>query len=81
MDGANDIELADFELLERLEIFARDNGYDLLTLAISWLAVQPCIASVISGASKPEQLLANANASRWKLSASDMEEVDRLLAS
>ena len=81
MDGANDIEAADFDLLERLEIFARDNGYDLLTLAISWLAAQPCIASVICGASKPEQLLSNANASRWKLSASDMEEIDRLLAS
>ena len=81
MDGANDIEAADFDLLERLEIFARDNGYDLLTLAISWLAAQPCIASVICGASKPEQLSSNANASRWKLSASDMEEIDRILAS
>lgn len=81
MDGADDLEKADFELVERLEKFSKDNGYDLLTLAISWLASQSCIASVISGASKPEQLALNANAARWKLSASDFEEIDRLLLS
>ena len=80
MDGADDLEKADFELVERLEKFSKDNGYDLLTLAISWLASQSCIASVISGASKPEQLALNANAARWKLSASDFEEIDRLFA-
>ena len=37
MDGADDLEKADFELVERLEKFSKDNGYDLLTLAFHGL--------------------------------------------
>jgi aryl-alcohol dehydrogenase-like predicted oxidoreductase len=51
----------------------------LLTLAISWLAAQPSIACIISGASRPEQVTANANAARWKLTADNLEEIDALL--
>ncbi len=71
---------ADFDLLERLDGYARDHGYDLLTLAMSWLAAQPSIASIISGASKPEQMASNAAAVRWKLTTENLKEIEALLA-
>jgi len=46
--GDANLATADFDLLERLEGYARDQGYDLLTLAISWLAAQPSIGCIIS---------------------------------
>ena len=72
---------ADFDLLERLEAYAQDHGQTLLTLAISWLAVQPSISSIISGASRPEQMAANAAAAEWKLTAANLKEIDALLGS
>lgn len=71
---------ADFDLLENLEGYALDHGYDLLTLAISWLGAQPVIASIISGASRPEQMATNAAAVRWKMSAENLKEIDAILA-
>lgn len=78
--GDDNLATANFDLLERLEAYAGDHGYDLLTLAISWLAAQPSIASIICGASRPEQMAANAGAARWKLSAANLEEIDALLS-
>jgi aryl-alcohol dehydrogenase-like predicted oxidoreductase len=50
----------------------------LLELAFSWLADRPMVASVIAGATKPEQIAANAKAINWELTDEDREEVDRL---
>jgi aryl-alcohol dehydrogenase-like predicted oxidoreductase len=66
--------------LEALEAYARDHGYDLLTLAMSWMAAQPVIASIISGASRPEQMASNAAAIRWALSDKNLEEIEAILA-
>jgi len=77
--GDQDLANADFDLLERLDGYARDHGHDLLTLAISWLAAQPSIASIISGASRPEQMAVNAAAARWELTAENLEEIDAVL--
>jgi aryl-alcohol dehydrogenase-like predicted oxidoreductase len=79
MEGDSDLADADFGLLERLSNYAKDHGYDLLTLAISWLAVQPSMACVISGASKPEQLASNVAAAGWKLTPAQLDEVDAIL--
>ncbi len=78
--GDPDFVNADFDLLEGLEGYARDHGYDLLTLAISWLGAQPSIASIISGASRPEQMAVNAAAARWKLTSKNLKEIDAILA-
>jgi aryl-alcohol dehydrogenase-like predicted oxidoreductase len=75
-----DFANANFDLLENLENYAQDHGYDLLTLAFSWLGAQPVIASIITGASKPEQMAANAAAARWKLTPENLQEIDALLA-
>jgi aryl-alcohol dehydrogenase-like predicted oxidoreductase len=67
-----------FGKADALEAFARSRGHTLLELAFSWLADRPMVASVIAGATKPEQVAANAKAIAWKLTDEDRAEVDRL---
>ena len=58
--------------------FAESRGHRLLELAFSWLLAQPAVASVIAGATSAEQVEANVAAARWRLSADELGEVDRL---
>ena len=60
-----------FDRVEALEAFAQARGHTLLELAIAGLASQPGVASVIAGATKPEQVRANA-AAEWELSADNL---------
>jgi aryl-alcohol dehydrogenase-like predicted oxidoreductase len=69
---------ANFQMLEHLDEFAGKRGHTLLELAVGWLATQPEISSVISGATKPDQVTQNAKAIEWKLSADEMETVDKI---
>ena len=70
---------ADFDVLEALEKFATSRGFNLLTLAVSWLAAQPTTASVISGASRPEQPAQNVAAAGWKMTLEDREKIDGIV--
>jgi aryl-alcohol dehydrogenase-like predicted oxidoreductase len=71
-----------FARVERLRGFAADHGHTLPELALSWLATSPLVASVIAGATTPEQVRANAAATgAWLLSADELAEVDTLLGS
>ena len=63
---------------ETLKTFAASRGHSLLELAISWLASRPRVASVIAGATSPEQVRANAAAVHWSLTREDLTEIDRL---
>jgi aryl-alcohol dehydrogenase-like predicted oxidoreductase len=67
-----------FATLERLDKFARDRNHTLLELAIGWLASQPQVSSVISGATNPEQVTENVKAGNWKLTIEELAEVDKL---
>ena len=67
-----------FDRVEKLEAFAKERGHTILELAISWLVAQPVVASVIAGATSPEQVRANAEAARWELLPEDLAEVDRI---
>jgi aryl-alcohol dehydrogenase-like predicted oxidoreductase len=66
--------------VERLVQFAQGHGHTLLELAFSWLAAQPAVASVIAGAVSPEQVTANASATRWELNSGDLADIDRIMA-
>lgn len=68
---------ADFDVIEALQDFARERDLTLLQVAMGWLAAQPTVASVIAGASKPEQVHANA-AALWEPSAADLVALDEL---
>jgi aryl-alcohol dehydrogenase-like predicted oxidoreductase len=67
-------------IVERLEAFCAARGHSLLELAIGWLLHRPGVASVIAGATRPEQVEANVRAAEWALSREDMDEIDRLTA-
>ncbi|HSU91144.1 MAG TPA: aldo/keto reductase, partial [Sporolactobacillaceae bacterium] len=64
-----------FAKLERLDKFARDHNHTLLELAVGWLASQPQVSSVISGATSPEQVTDNVKAGNWKLTSEELAEV------
>jgi aryl-alcohol dehydrogenase-like predicted oxidoreductase len=67
-----------WDTIEKLRAFAEKRGHTLLDLAMSWLAHRPQVASIIAGATKPEQLEANAKSVTWKMTAADLAEVDKI---
>jgi aryl-alcohol dehydrogenase-like predicted oxidoreductase len=71
---------ANFDTVEKLEAFVKARGRTLTELAFSWLAARPQVASVIAGATKPEQIEANVRATGWKLTPDEMAEIDKLTA-
>jgi aryl-alcohol dehydrogenase-like predicted oxidoreductase len=64
--------------VDRLKRFCTERGHSLLQLAVSWLAARPTVASVIAGATKPEQVEQNVRAVDWALTPQDLIEIDRL---
>jgi aryl-alcohol dehydrogenase-like predicted oxidoreductase len=72
---------AEWDALEALERFASARGIELIDVAIGGLAAQPCVASVIAGATSPEQVRRNAAAGRWQPTDQDLEEIDRIVPS
>lgn len=68
------------EVADRLAAWAADHDHSLLELAIAWLASDERCASVIAGATRPEQVRANAAAADWVLDADQRAEVARLTA-
>lgn len=69
-----------FDLVEQLDAYAVDRGHTLVELAFAWLAAQPNLASVIAGATTPEQVRANSATADWVLSSDEATQVDQLLA-
>jgi aryl-alcohol dehydrogenase-like predicted oxidoreductase len=65
----------DLEGVERLSELAGELGASLLELAIGGLAAQPAVLSVIAGATKAEQVRANAEAGRWQPSPQQLEAI------
>lgn len=76
--GERYLSAQNFAIVEALEKFVSARGHTLLELAFSWLASRPTVASVIAGATKPEQVAANVKAAGWALSADELAEVDKL---
>ena len=68
-------------VVERLIAWTAGQGRSLLELAIGWQTSNPLVASVITGATTPEQIFANVAASTWTLTADDRTAVDGVLAS
>ena len=63
-----------FDRLDRLQTFAAGKGHSLIELAFGWLLAQPTVASVIAGATRPEQVRANVDAAGWAMSAEEAAE-------
>src|SRR5262249_42648699 len=67
-----------WRIVAALEGFAASRGRSLVELAVSWLLRDPVVASVIAGATTPEQVEQNIDAAGWTLSAEDLAEIDRI---
>ncbi|MBK7903778.1 MAG: aldo/keto reductase [Proteobacteria bacterium] len=69
---------ANWQKVEALSEFCAKRGHTLLELAFSWLAARPTVASIIAGATQPEQIERNVVAAKWVLSPEEMAEVDNI---
>jgi len=67
-----------WRIVGELETFAARRGHTMLELAFSWLLRDGVVASVIAGATTPEQVEQNVRAAGWTLSAEDLAEIDRI---
>ena len=64
--------------VEKLADFCAARGHTMVELAFSWLLSQSPVASVIAGATRPDQVAQNASAGGWTLTAEELAEVDAL---
>ena len=78
MGQAASSQLSDARLAQvaALEALAQGEGHTVLELSIAWLLSRPAVASVIAGATKPEQVTANVAAGGWKPSSETLAQVD-----
>jgi aryl-alcohol dehydrogenase-like predicted oxidoreductase len=75
------LEAANWDVIEALQKFAAARGISMLEVAIGGLAAQPGVSSIIVGATKPEQVFANANAAAWQPASVDLVELDSITGS
>jgi aryl-alcohol dehydrogenase-like predicted oxidoreductase len=59
--------------------FAESRNHTILELAFAWLLSHKAVASVIAGASKPEQVHENAKAANWQLTSDDLARIDAIM--
>ena len=67
-----------FDRVDALEAYAHERGITLLDVAIGGLAAQPAVGSVIAGATRPEQVKANAAAGTWEPTPEDLAALDAI---
>jgi len=67
------------EFVRTLDNWAKERGHNVLELAFAWLLAEPIVASVIAGASSPEQVKQNVDAVEWELTSDEYAEVTAIL--
>ena len=72
------IDEADLDRVERLRAWAEAHGVSLLDVAVGGLAAVGPVVSVIAGATRPEQVRANAAAGEWVPTAAELDELRSL---
>ncbi len=65
--------------VEALISWGAERGVSVLEIAIGGLAAQPGCASVIAGATSPDQVKANAAAGEWEPTAAELAEIDAIV--
>ncbi len=68
-----------FARVEALQTVAREAGVPLATLSLAWCLRQPSVASVVTGASRPEQVRANLAAAELDLEPALLERIEEAL--
>lgn len=70
---------SNFDLVGRLDAHARQTGRGMVELAFGWLAAQPAVASILTGASRPEQVEQNVAAANCTLTDEELTGLEALL--
>jgi aryl-alcohol dehydrogenase-like predicted oxidoreductase len=70
---------ANYDKVERMTAWAQERDHIMGELAHAWLLAHPQVCSVISGATSPAQVQDNAKAADWKLTESELAEVNKIL--
>jgi aryl-alcohol dehydrogenase-like predicted oxidoreductase len=72
---------APWDTIDRYQAFCEERGVSMLEATFAWLLAQPGLSSVIAGATKPEQIIQNADAATaWTPSAADIAEISGIFA-
>lgn len=75
------VEQAPWDVLDRYRAFTEERGLTMLEATFGWMLAQPALASVIAGATRPEQIRQNAAAgSAWQPTEADIAEVSQIFA-
>lgn len=69
-----------FDRVDALTAWADKHGHTILDLAFAWLLAAPVVSSVIAGATKVDQVAANAAAAGWQLTPDQRSEVNALVS-
>jgi aryl-alcohol dehydrogenase-like predicted oxidoreductase len=69
-----------FDLLEAIQGYADERGVPMIDVAIGALLAREAVSSVIAGATKPDQVRANAAAARWTPSEDDLSALQDVLS-
>jgi aryl-alcohol dehydrogenase-like predicted oxidoreductase len=65
-------------IIQQLTEFAHARGRSLLELSLSWLRSNKAVASIIAGATSPQQVRQNIAASAWQLTPEELEQIEAL---
>jgi aryl-alcohol dehydrogenase-like predicted oxidoreductase len=72
---------APWDTIERYQQFCDDRGVTMLAATLAWLLAQPGLTSVIAGATKPDQIVQNAEAATsWRPTDEDVAYISALFA-
>ncbi|SDS36555.1 aldo/keto reductase [Microterricola viridarii] len=75
------VDTAPWDAMEAYAAFCAERGVTMLAATFAWLLAQPGLASVIAGATKPEQIRQNvAEATAWRPSADEVAEIGAFFA-
>ena len=70
---------ANYAIVDNLAKWAEERGHTLGDLAQAWLFAHPEVSSVISGATRLDQVQQNVKAADWALTAEEMQQVNQIL--
>ena len=76
--GQAALSVENFDKVEKLTEFAKQQGHSILELAFGWLVTKPYISSVIAGATSAAQVLSNVDAATWELTDEQMAAVNKI---
>lgn len=73
------VDNAPWDVMERYEAFCAERNVSMLAVTFAWLLAQPALTSVIAGATRPEQIVQNADAATaWQPSLAERAEISEM---